>query len=44
MGLKTNTKETEAMVFLPDRIRTCLSADIYEAWMGGLYQEDRRRQ
>ena len=33
VGLKTNTKKIEAMVFLPGRIRTYLSSEAYEAWM-----------
>ena len=38
MGLKANTTKTEAMVFLPGRIRTCLTNDAYEARMGDLYR------
>ena len=37
MGLKTNTKKTEAIVFLPRHIHTCLSSDAYEAWTDDLY-------
>ena len=42
VGLKTNTTQTEAMVFLPGRIRTCLAADTYEARMGDLYHKERQ--
>ena len=42
VGLKTNTTKTEAMVFLPGRIRTCLTAESYEVRMGDLYREERR--
>jgi hypothetical protein len=41
VGLKTSTKKTKAMVFLPGRIRTCLSADAHEARMSDLYQDER---
>ena len=34
VGLRTNTTKTEAMVFLPGRIRTQLTAELYEARMG----------
>jgi hypothetical protein len=37
VGLKTNTKKTEGMVFLPGRIRTSLSEDAYETQMDDLY-------
>ena len=30
------------MVFLPGRIRTCLTAESYEARMGDLFREERR--
>ena len=40
MGLKTNTKKTEAMVFLPGRVCICLTADAYETRMSNLYQEE----
>jgi hypothetical protein len=33
VGLRTNTKKTEAMAFVPVRIRKCLSADAYWARM-----------
>ena len=33
VGLRTNTTKTEAMVFLPGRIRTPLTAESYEARM-----------
>ena len=42
VGLKTNTTKTEALVFLPGRIRTCLTADVYKARMGDLYRKERR--
>ena len=42
VGLKTNTTKTEATVFLPGRIRTCLTSEAYEARMGDLYREERR--
>ena len=42
VGLNTNTLQMEAMVFLPGRIRTCLTADAYKARMGELYREERR--
>ena len=33
VGLQTNTKKTEAMVFLPGRVRTSLSEAVYRARM-----------
>ena len=36
--LKTNTKKTEAMAFLPSRIYTCLYADTYKAQLDDFYQ------
>ena len=42
VGLKTNTTKTEAMVFLPGRIRTCLTAESYEGRMRDLFREERR--
>ena len=42
MGLNTNTKKTEAMVFLPERVCTCLTAAIYKARMSNVYWEERR--
>jgi hypothetical protein len=42
VGLKTNTKKIESMVFLPGHIRTCLSSDAYKARMSNLYREERR--
>ena len=42
VGIKTNTKKPEAMVFLPGRIHTCLSSYAYETRMDNLYQEERR--
>ena len=29
VGLQTNTLKTEAMIFLPGRVRTCLSEEAY---------------
>jgi hypothetical protein len=37
VGLKTNTKKTKAMIFLPGYIHTCLSVDAFEARMNNLY-------
>jgi hypothetical protein len=42
MGLQTNTKKTEVLVFLPGRIQTFLTADAHEARMDDLYQEEQR--
>ena len=36
VGLRTNTKKTEAMTFIPGRIRTCLSEESYVARMENL--------
>jgi len=36
VGLRTNTVKTEAMTFIPGRIRTCLSERAYVARMEGL--------
>ena len=36
VGLRTNTKKTEAMAFIPGRIRTCLSEESYAARMENL--------
>ena len=36
VGLRTNTKKTEAMAFIPGRIRTCLSERSYAARVEGL--------
>ena len=44
VSLKTNTTKTEVMVFLPGRIRTCLTDNAYEARMGDLYRKERRRR
>ena len=44
VGLQTNTTKTKAMVFLPGRIRTCLTDGAYKAQMGDLYREERRGQ
>ena len=39
VGLHTNTKKTQAMVFLPELIRICLSANAYKVCMYNLYRE-----
>ena len=39
VGLRTNTTKTEAMVFLPDKLRTPLPAESYEARMDQEYWE-----
>ena len=39
VGLRTNTKKTEVMIMLPGKIRTCLSADAYRAWMDAKFRE-----
>ena len=36
VGLRTNTTKTEAMTFLPGKIRTCLSEQSYAQRMEGL--------
>ena len=41
VGLKSNTKKMEAMVFLPGLIRTYLSMDACNAQLVNLYQEKR---
>ena len=40
--LKINISKTEAMVFLPGRIRAYLTVDAYKARMGDLYRKERR--
>ena len=41
VGLATNTTKTEVMVFLPGRIRTCLSADAYKSRTDALHRATR---
>ena len=43
VGLATNETKTEVMVFLPGRIRTCLSEDAYLSRLDALHRADRRR-
>ena len=40
VGLETNTTKTEAMVFLPGRIRTCLMEESYSARMDPSTREE----
>ena len=40
-GLRTNTTKTEAMVFLPGRIRTPLTAEAYEARMDDTFRAEK---
>ena len=42
VGLKTNTTKTEAMAFVPDRIRTPLTEEAYQARMLDFYKEERK--
>ena len=42
VGLETNDTKTEAMVFLPGRIRTCLSEDAYLSRLDTLHRESRK--
>ena len=39
VGLRTNTDKTEAMVFLPGKLRTPLSSESYESKMDREYRE-----
>ena len=41
VGLRTNTTKTEAMVFLPGKIRTPLTAESYEARMDDVYRAEK---
>ena len=41
LGLKTHTKKRECMVFLMEKIRTCLLADLYQARMDVEFREKR---
>ena len=41
VGLETNTTKTEVMVFLPGRIRTCLSEDAYKSRTDALHRATR---
>ena len=38
VGLKTNPTKTEAMAFVPDRIRTPLTEEAYQARMLDFYK------
>ena len=42
MGVKINTKKTEAMVILTEHICTCLSSDASKARMDNIYREEQR--
>ena len=42
VGLKTNPTKTEAMAFVPDRIRTPLTEEAYQARMLDFYKEERK--
>ena len=42
VGLATNETKTEVMVFLPDRIRTCLSEDAYLSRMDTLHRASKK--
>ena len=42
VGLATNETKTEVMVFLPGRIRTCLSEDAYLSRLDALYRANRK--
>ena len=42
VGLRTNTKKTEYMTFLPGKIRTCLTAEGYRARMDAEFREERK--
>lgn len=44
VNLKTNTLKTKAMVFLPGRIRTCLSEEAYYAMMNPLAKASSKEQ
>ena len=41
VGPRTNTTKTEAMVFLPGKIRTPLTAESYEARMDDVYRAEK---
>ena len=41
VGLETNTAKTEVMVFLPGRIRSCLSVEAYKSRTDALYRATR---
>ena len=41
VGLRTNTTKTEAMVFLPGKIRTLLTVEAYEARMDDTFRAER---
>ena len=41
VGLRTNTTKTEAMVFLPGKIRTPLTAEAYEARMDDIFRAEK---
>ena len=41
VSLRTNTTKTEAMVFLPGRIRTPLTAEAYEARMNDTFRAEK---
>ena len=40
--LKTSTAKTEAMAFVPDRLRTPLTEEAYQARMLDFYREERK--
>ena len=42
VGLKTNTTKTEAMTFVPGRVRTPLTEEAYQACMSNFHREERR--
>ena len=42
VGLKTNTGKTEAMTFVPGRIRTPLTEEAYQARMSDFHREERK--
>ena len=42
VGLATNETKTKVMVFLPGRIRTCLSEDTYLSRLDALHRADRK--
>ena len=42
VGLETNSAKTKVIVFLPGRIRTCLSEDVHLSRLDALHQADRK--